>query len=198
MLLRAALCHAGDRRLCCREAVNGTLAVTGCRTGERALLDSAVEVLWAGPMRAHEAPRREPKLGPRLLCRGRLPRSVLDRRPIPQSGFPARRPFPNAHCHRQRGAHTLAVPAGGSAAGRHRPGAATQRWPRRSHQSSQRSIAPCWSPYSRATRHGRCRARAVLPEGGLIVCGDAWSRVGSSVGRRHTQPASTIVSPGKA
>ena len=32
--------------------------------------------------------RREPQLGARLLCRGRLPRSDLDRRPIPQSGFP--------------------------------------------------------------------------------------------------------------
>ena len=35
----------------------------------------------------HQAPRREPRFGVRLLCRGRLPRSVLDRRPIPNPDF---------------------------------------------------------------------------------------------------------------
>ena len=169
----------------------------GVGLAERALLDGAVEVLWAGPMRAMKHHDENPtRPSPALQRSSAAIRSRSSANT--QSGFSARRPFPNAHCHRQRGAHTLAVPAGGSAAGRHRPGAATQRWPRRSHQSSQRSIAPCWSPHSRATRPSRCRARAVLPEGGLIVCGDAWSRVGSSVGRRHSQPASTIASPGKA
>jgi NitT/TauT family transport system substrate-binding protein len=38
----------------------------------------------------------------------------------------------------------------------------------------------------------------VLPRTALIVCGDASSRAGSYVGRRHTQPASTIASLGES
>jgi hypothetical protein len=85
MLLRGALCHAGDRRLCYREAVSGTLAVTGVGLAERALLDGAVEVLWAGPMRAHEAPRREPDSAlacfAEVVCRD--PFSIVGQYPNP-------------------------------------------------------------------------------------------------------------------
>jgi hypothetical protein len=60
MLLRAALCHAGDRRYAVEKLSVELLPLPGVGLTERALLDGAVEVLWAGPMRAHEASRREP------------------------------------------------------------------------------------------------------------------------------------------
>ena len=60
----------------------------GVGLAERALLDGAVDVLWAGPMRVmkhhDENPTRRSSASQRSS-----PRSVLDRRPIPQSGSPA-------------------------------------------------------------------------------------------------------------
>ena len=88
----------------------------GVGLAERALLDGAVDVLWAGPMRVmkhhDENPTRRSSASQRSS-----PRSVLDRRPIPQSGSPALRPCQNAPCHRLRGANTVAMSAGGSVAG---------------------------------------------------------------------------------
>ena len=169
----------------------------GVGLAERALLDGAVEVLWAGPMRAHKhhdenSTRPLPALqrssaAIRSRSSANTPIRVSSPPTFPKCPLPSSARCPHHGCACRR---ICARQASTSAA--------TQRWPRRSHQSSQRSIAPCWSPHSRATRYSRCRARAVFPEGGLIVCGDAWSRVGSSVGRRHSQPASTIASPGKA
>jgi len=148
-----------------------TLAVTGCRTGR------------AGPARrrgrralgradaGHEAPRREP-------CRGRPPRSVLDRRPIPQSGFPALRPCQNSPCHRLRGADTVAMSAGGSVAGRYRPGAAG------SHRRSQHGRKP--QCLERGTARGSAVFEPVVEEAlasGRVTCGTRRAHVAVPLAR---------------
>ena len=57
----------------------------GVGLAERALHDGAVEVLWAGPMRAHEAPRRGPNSAlacfAEVVCRD--PFSIVGQYPNP-------------------------------------------------------------------------------------------------------------------
>ena len=71
-----------------------------------------------------------------------------------------------------------------------------RRSPQRSHRSSRRSIAACWPLHSGATRRSRYGdAIRFFPRTLLIVCTEASSRAGSSLGCRNIQPASTMASP---
>src|SRR6266446_8886823 len=99
----------------------------GVGLAEQALLDGRGRGHLGRPDAGHEAPRRQPRLGARLLRRDRLPRPVLDHWSISLFGFPAGRPRANARCHGQRGAVAVALPAGGSAAGWDRPRATRSR-----------------------------------------------------------------------
>jgi hypothetical protein len=174
------------------------LPLPGVGLTERALLDGAVEVLWAGPMRAHEAPRREPNSVlaclAEVVCRD--PFSIVGQYPNP--GFRLADPSQMAT------ATVSEVPAPGPCLQEdlRQPGIDRRRYARDGRDD------PIILPSARSRHAGRgtrslpgtvgVGREPVLPQDGLIVCGDAWSRVGSSVGRRHTQPASTIASPCKS
>jgi len=102
----------------------------GMGRAEQALLDDAVDVIWAGPIARDEAHDDNPGSP---LCA--LPRSsaairspIVGRRPNPDFGLADLTSL--AVCDSQRSADAMALPPGGSPAGGGRPGAARSccRW----------------------------------------------------------------------
>jgi hypothetical protein len=86
MLLRAALCHAGDRRLCCREAVSGNSCRHRVSDWQSGPCSTARSRCFGrgqcGPMKHHdENPTRPSPAFAELVCRD--PFSIVGQYPNP-------------------------------------------------------------------------------------------------------------------